>query len=443
MAAVPLLFPISLSAQHMHEMKSDSGSSMKMDEMKMNMDSMMMSSIYSMNLPMSRDGSGTSWQPDATPMEMYMAMGKKWQLMVHGNFFIRYTTQNFNNDSLRGNDAIDGPNWLMGMYSHKVGMKNLVSVSAMLSFDALTEGQDGYPLLLQTGESYKGQPLIDKQHPHDLFSQITVGFTRSFNKDIDLNLYLGYPGEPALGPSVFMHRASAMNDPDAPISHHWQDATHITFGVGTLGFRYKMVRVEGSIFTGREPNDNRYDFDSPTFDSYSYRINLNPNKNFALQFSQGFIKSPEELHPDEDVIRTTASVLHTTMLSEKNYIASSLVWGMNKPSGDDAMHSILLESNLQLNSTAIYGRYEFVQKSAEELEIPVEDNPAFNINDITLGVSQRLLSYMKTDLAIGVQSTLSVPQNDLKPFYGDMPLSVEFFFRIHPAMMKHSEMMKM
>jgi hypothetical protein len=31
-----------------------------------------------------------------------------------------------------------------------------------------------------------------------------------------------------------MHRPS-QHDPDAPIGHHWQDSTHITFGVATLG----------------------------------------------------------------------------------------------------------------------------------------------------------------------------------------------------------------
>lgn len=431
-------------AQHdmpgMNMQKDTTKKSMNSMNMVMPTDSMNMNmtSAFSPNLPMNRDGSGTSWQPDANPMMMYMKMKGKNIYMFHGFLFLRYTSQDITNESDRGGDHFDAPSMFMFMWSHQFDQKNLFSFISMVSFDPFLVGEAGYPLLFQTGESYKGVPLVDRQHPHDLFAELAVNYTHSFSKDIDLNAYFGYPGEPALGPVVFMHRLSAMNNPDAPLGHHWQDATHITFGVGTLGFRYKIVKVEGSIFTGREPDENRYDFDEPGFDSYSYRVNVNPNKNFALQFSQGFIKSPEDLFPDEDITRTTASIIHTKLLKHGKFISSSLVWGMNHSSEGDNLHSVLLESNLKLAPITIYGRYEFVQKDAHELNLTIlEDNPTFYIHALTLGLNRSLFTHFNTELSIGLQGTIDFPHEDLQAIYGDHPLSAQVYLKIAPASGHH------
>src|SRR5690606_36960664 len=178
----------------------------------------------------------------------------KWMYMFHGNIFVRDNYQDIGNKGTRGDSRLDAPNWFMGMGQTKVGNKGLFRFSAMLSLDPWTVGGEGYPLLFQSGETWKGEPLIDHQHPHDLFSELSVGYTYMFSKNIDAFFYLGYPGEPAFGPVAFMHRVSSLYNPDAPIGHHWQDATHITFGVATLGFRFKDFKLEGSSFTGREPN---------------------------------------------------------------------------------------------------------------------------------------------------------------------------------------------
>ena len=147
----------------------------------------------------------------------------------------------------------------------------------MMSLDPLTEGGRGYPLLFQSGESWNGEPLHDRQHPHDLFDELSFSLSQKFDHDLSAYVYFGYPGEPALGPPTFMHRPSAMDDPDAPIGHHWQDSTHVTFGVATAGLVWRNVKIEGSIFTGREPDEDRYDFDQPEFDSYSGRLSWNPD----------------------------------------------------------------------------------------------------------------------------------------------------------------------
>ncbi|WP_292941695.1 hypothetical protein [Mucilaginibacter sp. 44-25] len=275
-----------------HHMQKDSTTQKPMDANHMKMmpnmqhDTIkhMMSSQFSRDLPMNRDGSGTSWVPDETPMYMYMVHGKNWMHMFHGSVFMRYNKQDLFNRGSRGGSQFDAPNWFMYMAQRKVGKNGLFAINTMFSFDPFTVGPGGYPLLYQTGESYKGAKLVDKQHPHDLFAELSLAYTQRVAKNTEVYLSVGMPGEPALGPPVFMHRLSAMNNPDAPLTHHYADATHITFGTATLGFRYKNVKLEGSVFTGREPDEHRYNFDKPRFDSYSVRLSVNPSKEWAYRF---------------------------------------------------------------------------------------------------------------------------------------------------------------
>jgi hypothetical protein len=408
------------------------------DTMNMQAESMQMTSSFSLSLPANRDGSGTSWQPDESPMNMYMKMYPKTTLMFHGSVFIRYTWQDANNKYDRGGQKFDAPNWMMFMLQQKLSSKDLFSFHLMLSLDRLTEGGTGYPLLFQTGESFDSIPLVDRQHPHDLFSELAVSYTHSFTKDIDFSAYFGYPGEPALGPGAFMHRASAMNNPDAPLGHHWQDASHITFGVGTIGFRYNWMKAEGSIFTGREPDENRYNFDKPRFDSYSYRISINPGKSLSLQFSQGFIKSPEALEPGINIVRTTSSIQYNKLFSHDKFIASTLIWGMNHSSEGKNLHSILFESNVKLAPLTLYSRYEFVQKDAHELQLEqFSGNPTFNINAVSLGLSRILFSQFRTDVSVGLQGSIYFPGGRLESVYGNYPLAGEIYLKIAPALNHH------
>ncbi len=242
---------------------------------------MSMHSSIDLAEPMSREGSGTSWLPDSSPMYAKMFMFDDNMLMLHGAIFPRYT----NVSTRRGDDRIDAPNWIMAMYSHPLGDNAQIGARLMMSLDPLTEGGRGYPLLFQSGESWNGEPLHDRQHPHDLFDELSFSLSQKFEHDLSAYIYFGYPGEPALGPPTFMHRPSAMDDPDAPLGHHWQDSTHVTFGVATAGLVWRNVKIEGSIFTGREPDEDRYDFDQPEFDSYSGPHLLEPDaKSGAASF---------------------------------------------------------------------------------------------------------------------------------------------------------------
>ncbi|MHA4738039.1 TonB-dependent receptor [Dyadobacter sp. MSC1_007] len=424
-------------SHEMHDMKG-------MDHKKMDHTehgSSPMTHSFSLSLPMTRNGSGTGWQPDATPMYAYMKHGNKWNYMLHGSIFLRYTGQNFNNSGKKGADSkFSVPNWFMGMAQRQVGKNGLLNVRAMVSLDRVFDGGAGYPLLFQSGESWKGEPLIDRQHPHDLISELSVAYTQRLSDKVDLTIYAGYPGEPALGPTAFMHRMSAFNNPDAVLGHHWQDATHITFGVVTAGIRYGKFKLEGSSFTGREPDENRFDFDKPRFNSYSYRLLFNPSANWALQVSRGFIKSPEPSDPDEDVDRTTASVQHSGSLSgENNWISSTIVWGLNDAGDHHKENSVLAETNVQLNKWGLYGRYEWVQKSVHELgliSLGELGKEQFPVSMFSIGLNRQIASFGSTILQAGGQLSLYKIDRMLEASYGKTPLSGQVYLRITPGLMR-------
>lgn len=398
-----------------------------------------MTHAFSLNLPMNRNGSGTSWHPDATPMYGYMKMTKNWNFMFHGSVFLRYNRQDIAKKGIRSDsltDRFDVPNWVMVMANRKINRRGLLAFSLMLSADELAMGGNGYPLLFQSGETFNGKLLVDRQHPHDLVSGLSAAYTHMVNKDIDLTAYIGYPGEPAIGPPAFMHRISSINNPDAPLGHHWQDATHITFGVATVGFRYKIVKFEVSNFTGREPNENRYNFDKPDFNSWSYRFSVNPTDNFAAQVSQAFIKSPESLEPEENITRTTASILHSIVLGQTTHLTSAAIWGMNQKWEDRPEHSALIESNLQMNKTAVYGRFESIQKSEHELNVDINgEDKLFLINALTLGTSYNFLHAFNTNVRIGIQASAFLIPSELRGLYGKFPLSAEIYIHVLPINM--------
>ncbi len=393
-----------------------------------------MTSGYSLNLPMSRDGSGTSWAPDANPMYGYMIQSGRWLFTVHGDLFARYNRQDITQAGSRGAEKWDAPSMVMAMGQRKIGKRGLFHFTTMFSADAFIAGGNGYPLLFQTGESWEGKPLVDRQHPHDLFSELSVNYTYAFSEKADISLYAGYPGAPALGPSAFMHRISGNFNPDAPLGHHWEDGTHIAFGVGTLGFRYNQLKLEFSSFTGREPDEIRYDFDPPLFDSWSSRLSFNPDPHVSLQVSHGFIKSPEMLNPLENINRTTASATFALPIAVNKFFTATLLWGQNQTPGRTASNAALAEATLKIKKLAVYSRYEWVNKSDQELALStITYNPyrQHNIQTITIGAGYDLINFEQFTIAAGGQ--ISGFQSDayLAPFYGTHPLSGEVYLHFY------------
>jgi hypothetical protein len=229
-----------------------------------------------------------------------------------------------------------------------------------------------------------------------------------------------------------------MYNPDAPISHHWNDGTHITFGVATLGYRYDKLKIEASAFTGREPDEDRYNFDKPRFDSWSARLSYNPTANWAFQVSHGFIKSPEVLHGNENVHRTTVSAVASYPLGNDRFFNATAIWGINKTRGHEGENAVLAEASLSLKKLAVYSRYEWVQKSQEELDLDPQQygESLFPVHALTAGISYDWLRLDPVNVAIGGQLLWFRSPGQLQSLYGKNPLGAEVYLRIYPSLMR-------
>ncbi len=252
---------------------------------------------------MSREASGTSWQPEAAPHGGIHLSADDWMVMLHGRVNGIADWQS----GPRGGDQVFSSSMFMAMATRDLENGDTLGLKAMVSGDAFM-GRRGYPLLLASGETADGAThLVDRQHPHDLLGELSAIYSHPLSDTDSVFLYGGYPGEPALGPSAYMHRVSAADNPMTPIAHHWLDSTHVSFGVVTAGFIHDDWKVEVSRFTGREPDQFRFNFDAARFDSTAVRLSWNPDPHWSLQISSGWLKSPEQLDPDLNEQRTTAS----------------------------------------------------------------------------------------------------------------------------------------
>jgi hypothetical protein len=387
-------------------------------------------------------GSGTSWQPSSGPMHMYYRVAGDWLLMFHFNLTAGVNRQG----GPRGVTQVESANWFMPMAYHKLG-RGTLQLRGMFSAEPFTFPPGGSPLMFQTGETYKGQPLIDRQHPHDLFMELSAQYTLPVGERGTWFTYFGYPGEPALGPVAFMHRTSASENPSATLSHHLQDSTHISFGVLTTGFTYRRLKLEGSVFNGREPDENRYDFDSHKWDSRSARLSFMPNKSWAAQVSYGFLRSPEGQEPDADVRRVTASVQYNKSFDRGNW-ASALVWGRNHIGEHGEARNLngyTFESTVNfLDKNYAYTRLELVDKDellrASDRALPgiTSGHPSFRIGAYTFGGARDLWNANKLSFAVGSDVTFYSKPAALDPVYGQRPVSWKLFFRIRPGKMDMS-----
>ena len=385
---------------------------------------------------MDRAGSGTTWIPDAVTLPSRHVMAGGWDMMLHGFAFGQYDKQG----GPRGGSQAGSLNWMMLMASHEL-FGGRIQPRTMLSLDPWTVTPRGYPLLLQTGETYKGEPLHDRQHPHDFWMELGMTYERELTKRVGVQLYAAPSGEPALGPVAFMHRPSAMDNPAAPLGHHWQDATHVAFGVLTAGVFGRAWKLEGSVFNGREPDENRWNFDRMTLDSYSGRLTLNPNANWSLSAAYGYLDSPEAHDPAMSLHRITASAIHGTQLGVDGQWSTTLTYGANKAASRAGLsNSALLESEAVLDRTnTVFGRMELAQKSAEDLVLDVSPfsfapDREFDVGAVTLGYIRELGSVFGGTLGLGASGTLNVVPSALSDAYGSRtPVGGLVFLRLRPT----------
>ena len=394
-------------------------------------------------MPMGRMGSGTSWQPASSAMSMLHKQSDDWLLMFHYNFVAGVNAQG----GPRGVAKFESANWFMPSALRRVG-KGTLELRSMFSFEPFTFPPGGSPLLFQTGETYKGELLIDRQHPHDLFMELSATYTVPLGERGTWFVYGGYPGEPALGPTAFMHRTSASENTSAPLSHHLQDSTHISFGVVTTGFTYRWFKLEGSIFNGREPGENRYNFEANPWTSRSARLWFAPNDNWSMQVSHGFLREPEALEPG-DVRRTTASISYNRRFERGNW-ASSLIWGRNHEGHGDEIFNLngyVAESTVNfLDRNYIYTRLELADKNQllrddDRAQLGITDHhPSFRIGAYTFGGSREIWNTEKHSLAVGSDLTFYSKPSILDSIYGTNPVSWKFFIRLRPQKMTMSGM---
>ena len=393
-------------------------------------------------MPMGQMGSGTSWTPESTPMQMIHKQAGDWLVLFHFNATAGVNSQG----GLRGVTKFESANWFMPMAFRKVGPGTL-QLRGMFSFEPFTFPRGGSPLLFQTGETFKGRPLIDAQHPHDLFMELSASYTLPLGDRATWFTYAGYPGEPALGPVAFMHRASASENPSAALAHHLQDSSHISFGVFTTGFTYRWFKLEGSVFNGREPDENRYDFEAHPWTSRSARFSFAPNNNWTMQISHGLLRSPEPLEPG-DVRRTTASVSYNRKFGRGNW-AASLIWGRNHESHNGEVSNLngyVAESTVNFHDrNYVYTRLELVDKNQllrlvdRQLLGLTQDHPAFRIGAYTLGGARDIWNSDKISLAVGSDLTFYSKPALLDLIYGSHPLSWKLFLRVRPTKMKMAD----
>ena len=390
-------------------------------------------------LPMGQMGSGSSWSPASSPMHMHHKQTGDWLLMFHYNTIVGMNSQG----GPRGVTKLESQNWFMPMAFHKLG-RGTVQLRGMFSFEPFTFPPGGSPLLFQTGEAYKGQPIIDAQHPHDLFMELSATYTVPLGERGTWFGYFGYPGEPALGPTAFMHRASASENPSAVLSHHYQDSSHISFGVVTTGFTYRWFKLEGSIFNGREPDEHRYNFEAHPWNSRSARLSFAPNRNWSMQVSHGFLRNPEALEPG-DVRRTTASISYNRPLKRGNW-ATSLIWGRNHENHGGEIFNLngyVAESTVNfLDRNYIYTRLELVDKNqllrdVDRARLGITDHhPSFRIGAYTFGLVRDIWNTDKISLGLGGDVSFYSKPAILDAIYGQHPASYRLFLRLRPAQMK-------
>ncbi len=335
--------------------------------------------------PMTREASGTSWQPDSSPHEGVHFGAGDWSLMLHGNVTGIYDSQG----GPRGDKQAFSTSMLMLMGSRPVGEHGTLAVRSMLSLDPLI-GARGYPLLFATGETADGRTgLVDRQHPHDLIMELAASYAYDLGDGRALSLYAGLPGEPALGPPAFMHRVSGMDIPEAPIGHHWFDSTHITFGVVTAGFEAATWKLEASAFKGREPDQHRYDFETPRLDSWSVRLFWNPIAALSLQASTGHLHSPEQLRPDENEQRTTLSATWSRPVGQRGNWAATVAAAAKHPLPGPTLYGWLAESTLAVDDrNTVIARAE----REDEAELFTDSDPRRGI----YGVGKLSIGYFRT-----------------------------------------------
>jgi nitrogen fixation protein FixH len=376
---------------------------------------------------MSKEGSGTTWLPLSSPMNMkHLGMAGRYEQSAMG--FITYNFTDAGGDRGEQRFYSNSMLMLMGVNARE---RETSGYSVMLSLDPLFNGRYGYPNLFQTGETAYGAPLTDFQHPHDLFVEVAGTYSRELSPGMRGFVYVAPVGEPALGGPTFMHRPSGVEIPEAPIGHHWFDATHISWGVITLGANTDRWQLEGSVFNGHEPDENRYSPDNISLNSVSGRFTHAPSNDFVWNLAYGFLDEPESLEPGVHQHRVTASALWNKALAGGANLAVGAAFGRNYKEGEFG-DALLLEATYSRGDDTFFARWEGVDKD-ELTGVPAG---TYRVNKFLLGGVREVSHFDGLDLGVGGYVGFYSFPSSLEPFYGKSPLTVGAFVRLRPSRMQ-------
>jgi hypothetical protein len=398
--------------------------------------------------PMSRIGSGTSWLPDSSTMQMASVTRGAWMLSVMGSAYVQYDQQL----TKRGDTQLGVTDWEMLMAMRPLAGGDL-QLRAMASIEPFVLGGSGYPQLLQSGGTYRHSPIHDRMHPHDGVMEFAAFYERPVIGAAALSLYAGAVGEPALGPVAFMHRPSAQNDPFAPIGHHWQDASHQSFGVVTLGVATRTLKLEGSAFNPREPDENHQivDYRDAKLDSYAGRLSWAATPHMVASAWMAFLNSHERLDPTTRMHKWGASILTDADGIMGGRWSSALIYGVNVHDHGAGSHevlhaapgasphhkstSLLIESNLEIGiRSALFARFEAVEKSGDELGFSGGDlTTLYAERSVVIGGTRRLASRGPGELRLGARAALHLVPETLVATYGTRtPTGYALYLQLRP-----------
>lgn len=377
--------------------------------------------------PMTREASGTAWQPDASNHGGVHWSSRDWTFMAHAQLNLTYDWQN----GPRGDDKTFVSGMIMGSARRNFSDGSTLNLRAMLSPDPFM-GKEGFPLLLAAGETADGvNPLIDRQHPHELVMELSASYAKPITDKDTVFAYIGYPGEPAFGPPAFMHRMAAMDSPEAPITHHWLDSTHIVFGVATLGWVHDRVKLEASSFTGREPDQNRYDFDPPEFDSWSVRASWNPTEYWSLQASYADVTGPEQLEPEENDRKLSVSVLQTRRLGAEGWWSTTLAWGRKINDHDESKDGWLLEGAISPDDRwTVFARAERIETDELLPGVGGGHGELHTVAKASVGAVHDWQVANNVRFGLGALYSVNQVPGALEPLYGGDPDGGMIFMRL-------------
>jgi hypothetical protein len=414
-------------------------------------DTMHMGTAPGISLPLgvasARAGSGTSWLPDSSRVSMFHASIGGWSVMAHGALFAQYDTQT----TVHGGRQFGLVDWEMASALRAVG-PGVVGATLGTSLESLVDGPHGYPELLQSGGAYQDARIANRQHPHPALMQLSAEYDQTLIRGLALETYAAAVGEPAIGPVAFTHRPSSADDPFAPLAHHWEDATHDQKGVLTGGLYTRHVKIEGSAFNARESDtgDNLPDYTGARLDSYSGRVSVAATDGVVLSAWTGYLFDHDPLDPGTGMQRYGASVLTALRGVDGGTWSSALVWGLDvhhhgarehvhDPNAVVPAHhlgaSALFESTLELGSrTALFGRVEQVQKTADDLGFVGGDlGQSFTIRELTFGIAGDLIASERGRIGIGARAGLTRLPESLRLAYGTVtPAGGAVFLSLKP-----------